>query len=121
MDDADGWRPLSEEERAIVELICRLPANNAFKHLENLDSYEVRQSPICVGHCPTIEFRTSPRWDSSGIRPMPGGATGNNRSDGVPFNVSLFEREGHLELLEFTPYGDGPLTYLPSVDELEFR
>ena len=94
------------------------PGQPRHDDLDRLDDLLVR--PWCdrEGHCPSVEFQLEgpPPPQSSFAVPIPV-ARGINASNGHPFEILLFDKQGRLAFLEFVPFV-GSLGYIPDIQEL---
>jgi hypothetical protein len=116
----EGWRQLTAEERAILDLLLSRPCNGGEFALATLDNCLVRPWVDHGNHCPSLEFKVEAQ--STRSRQLSTGASGVNHADGMPYYVTVFGDDGdNLLALEFTLHGDAPLLHLPDVTELQLQ
>jgi hypothetical protein len=110
------WRPLTDNERGILELMLSPFGAKGKSKLDSLEDCRARPWGQCVNHCPSLEIQLDLQMDDV-ASPLPVVAMGTNGADQMPYEIRIFhQREGTY--LEYTLHGDAPLLSSPAASDL---
>jgi hypothetical protein len=106
---SEDWRPLTGDERAIIERLLEIPFPGRDEIRVQLDHCLVRLWEECVRHCGSLDFQVdcetlvpeSGPFDT--IIPVEARVTDE---DDIPIDVIMFTKDGRLSSLEFVVYSD---------------
>ncbi|HYM14931.1 MAG TPA: hypothetical protein VEZ14_05190 [Dehalococcoidia bacterium] len=119
--EREGFRPLNETERAILDRLLEVSFPGRDELRAQLEAALVRPWAECAEHCPSVEFLIEsdvrlPDYGST-VVPVEGMASD---ADGIPIEILLFCRDGTLHDLEFVIFSDR-MKRMPRPSEIEVR
>jgi hypothetical protein len=122
MNEIDNeFRPLSEEERRVIQRLLEQPFPGRDEMLRQLEGAQVRFQPDCLDHaCGSLEIRVESDVvipDSSSLTQAPYEGLYTDES-GEPVQIALFHKQGKLCELEFIVYSMQPRGRFPKPEEM---
>ena len=106
----DGFRPLTSDERAILERLMEVPFAGRDLARVQLSHLLARPWVECTEHCGSVELMADasvPFMPHEGSHESKVDAEGwAIDDDGIPIEILLFQKEGRLSYLEFVVFSD---------------
>ncbi len=106
----DNYRPLTPNERAILERLLDVPFEGRDRAREQIMHLTVRRAPGCEEHCGSLDLDVGV---GAPLIPHEGDAESKIDAegwvvddDGIPVEIMLFQKRGYLTYLEFVVFSD---------------
>jgi hypothetical protein len=111
-----GFRPLSEQERAVILALLNPSFVGRDELLTQLTT--ARASIGCDCGCPTIALAADKTLSSAPVRGYVAAEAAAD-IDGEPIQILLFARDGYMSGLELVWYGDEPPRRWPATEAIK--